>query len=124
MPEPRPLTAVIAELRENLSAFPNAMLGEVGLDRIFRVPIDYFASPRVLTPFTIPLEHQIAVLEAQMDLAVELGRNISIHSVKSQLATTDLLARMKAKFGDKWNSVSVDLHSCGLSPQTWQELEV
>ncbi|PPQ79424.1 hypothetical protein CVT25_002694 [Psilocybe cyanescens] len=123
LPEPRDLASVIAELRENLSSFPNAMLGEVGLDRIFRVPINYFASPRVLTPFTIPLAHQVAILEAQMELAVELGRNISIHSVKSQHATTDLLEKMKTKFGKKWNNVSVDLHSCGLSPQTWRDLE-
>jgi len=100
------------------------MLGEVGLDRIFRVPVDYFASPRVLTPFTIPIDHQVKILEAQIELAIELGRNVSIHSVKSQQPTMDLLARLKAKHGAKFNKISIDMHSCGLNPQVWRELEV
>ena len=100
------------------------MLGEVGLDRVFRVPLDYFASPRHLTTFTIPLAHQMAILEAQIEVAVELGRNISVHSVKSQQATLELLGRMKKKFGEKWNRISVDMHSCGFNPQTWRDVEV
>ena len=100
------------------------MLGEVGLDRVFRIPLDYFASPRHLTTFTIPLAHQVAILEAQIEVAVELGRNISMHSVKSQQATLELLGKMKRKFGEKWNRISVDIHSCGFNPQTWRDMEV
>ena len=100
------------------------MLGEVGLDRVFRIPLDYFASPRHLTTFTIPLAHQVAILEAQIEVAVELGRNISMHSVKSQQATLELLGKMKGKFGEKWNRISVDIHSCGFNPQTWRDMEV
>ncbi|KAF9567772.1 TatD DNase family Scn1 [Agrocybe pediades] len=121
LPEPRPLSSVLTELRENFSLFPHAMLGEVGLDRIFRVPEDYFASPRVLTPFTIPIEHQVQILEAQIELAIELGRNVSIHSVKSQQQTVDLLARLKTKHGAQFNKISIDMHSCGLNPQKKHE---
>jgi len=125
LPEPRPLSEVLTEVRENLTAFPNAMLGEVGLDRAFRVPVDYHAVPRILTSFSIPPEHQLTVLEAQLDLAVELKRNVSMHSVKAQQATLDLLARMKKKHGaERWNRISVDMHSCGLSPETWRDVEV
>lgn len=84
LPEPTPLSEVIDDVRANLTMCPNAMVGEVGLDRIFRVPFDYFAEQRELTPFTIPFEHQVAVLETQFDLAVELKRNVSVHSVKAQ----------------------------------------
>ncbi len=100
------------------------MIGEVGLDRAFRVPYDYFASPRQLTPFTVPLSHQLAILEAQIDLAVDLRRNISMHSVKAQMNTKDLLDKMKKKHGANWNSIGVDLHSCGLSAQMWRDIEV
>lgn len=31
---------------------------------------------------------------------------------------------MKTKYGRKWTNISVDLHSCGLSPETWKEIEV
>jgi len=107
------------------------MLGEVGLDRVCRIP---YAAPsptpyvlhdnrRDLSPFTIPIQHQLAVLEAQLDLAVELKRNVSFHSVKSQQQTTELLDRMKAKHGKKWATISVDMHSCGLSVGTWKDLE-
>ncbi|KAF8910141.1 hypothetical protein CPB84DRAFT_1355249 [Gymnopilus junonius] len=123
LPNPRPLSSILTELRSHLSSFPNAMLGEVGLDRVFRVPLDYFASPRQLTSFTIPLNHQLAILEAQMEVAVELERNVSVHSVKSQLMTVELLKRMKEKHSEKWNKISVDMHSCGLSPQTWRDIE-
>ncbi|KAF8204025.1 TatD DNase family Scn1 [Pholiota molesta] len=123
LPDPRPLLSVIDEVRANLTSFPNAMLGEVGVDRVFRVPIDYAASPRVLTPFHIPLGHQLAVLQAQMEMAVELGRNISVHSVKAQQATIDLLGAMKKKYGARWNQLSVDMHSCGFSAQSWRDVE-
>ena len=124
LPDPRPLSEVLVELRQNLSDFSESMLGEVGLDRVFRIPLDYFASPRHLTTFTIPLAHQVTILEAQIEVAVELGRNISVHSVKSQQATLELLGKMKRKFGEKWNQISVDMHSCGFSPQTWRDIEV
>ncbi|KIJ22014.1 hypothetical protein PAXINDRAFT_173990 [Paxillus involutus ATCC 200175] len=123
LPDPVSLADVLADLRQNLSAFPHAMLGEVGLDRAARVPIDYFASLRELTPFSVPLEHQLAILEPQIDLAVELGRNVSIHSVKSHQATLDLLDRMHKKHGLGWLRISIDLHSCGISPETWHAIE-
>lgn len=123
LPEPIPLNDVLTGLRRNFEDFPQAMLGEVGLDRSFHVPFDYFASPRELTPFIIPLHHQLAVLEAQLDLAVEYGRNVSLHSVKSQLCTTELLQNMQLKYHDKWHNINIDMHSCGLSPETWRDIE-
>lgn len=113
------------------------MLGEVGIDRAFRVPYSHpvdppFAAvyeaprdgPREVSPFTTPLAHQLAILEAQLALAVELRRNVSLHSVKCQQATVELLDRMKTAHGPAWLRISVDLHSCGLSAQTWTQLSV
>lgn len=117
------LEDVISEVRNNLLSFPNAMLGEVGLDRAARIPYEYKAPPRELTPFHIPIDHQIHILEAQLALAVELKRSVSLHSVKCQQATTDLLDRMSKKHGDRWLAISVDMHSCGLSPQMWKDIE-
>ncbi|KAF4604872.1 hypothetical protein EYR40_003654 [Pleurotus pulmonarius] len=123
LPEPILLFDVLAELKQNLLDFPNAMLGEVGIDRSFRIPIDYDASPRKLTPFTVPLEHQLSIVEAQLQVAVDLGRNISFHSVKAQKATLDLMDRMVDKHGDRWYRISADMHSCGFSPQTWTDVQ-
>ncbi|KAI5997974.1 hypothetical protein EDD15DRAFT_277857 [Pisolithus albus] len=122
-PDPVSLQDVLLELRQNLEGFPRAMLGEVGVDRAARVPIDHSAGAVELTPFTVPLEHQLVILEAQMKLAVELGRNISLHSVKAHQATLDLLNRMQKKHKASWLRISIDLHSCGVSTETWKALE-
>ncbi|TCD64062.1 hypothetical protein EIP91_004570 [Steccherinum ochraceum] len=132
LPDPTPLSDMITSLRSDLQAFPHSMLGEVGLDRSARIPFTppspvpyalHDPEKKELSPFTVPLEHQLKVIEAQLELAVELGRNISMHSVKAQQATVDLLDRMAKRFGEKWTRVSIDLHSCGLSAQTWRDIE-
>lgn len=124
LPDPYPLAEILGDVRSNLIRFPNAMVGEVGLDRVFRIPFDYFSDQRELTPFTIPLDHQIAILEAQFELAIELKRNVSIHSVKAQQATIELFKRLAEQHEDHWYRISVDMHSCGFSPETWRDTEV
>lgn len=124
LPEPIRLEDFLTSTRRYFVEFPTAMLGEVGLDRASRIPLSYSAERRHLTRFSVPLEHQVAVLEAQIDLAVEYKRNISMHSVKAQNATVEFLRRMKAKHGMSWLRISVDLHSCGLSPESWRDIEV
>ncbi|THV07458.1 Metallo-dependent hydrolase [Dendrothele bispora CBS 962.96] len=123
LPDPIPLQDVLDELRRNFIDFPNAMLGEVGLDRSFRVAFDYYASPRKLTPFTVPVEHQLKILQAQIDLAIEFSRNISLHSVKAHQHTMDLLQRLNSGYGERWTKVSLDMHSCGFSPQMWSDIQ-
>ncbi|KAI0785335.1 TatD related DNase-domain-containing protein [Irpex lacteus] len=133
LPDPLPLSDVLSSVRSNLSQFPNAMLGEVGLDRICRIPYSHpvptpYAAhdppgKRELSPFSIPLDHQLAVLEAQLDLAVELGRNVSLHSVKAQEAIVKLLKKIAEKHGARWSVISVDLHSCTLSAQTLTDVQ-
>jgi Tat protein secretion system quality control protein TatD with DNase activity len=137
LPPPIPLADVLADVRAHLAEFPSAMLGEVGIDRVARVP---FASPgapdtaddeangngngRGLSPFLTPLSHQFAVLEAQLALAVELRRNVSMHSVKAPSQTRALFDRMAEAHGAAWFAISVDVHSCKFSPEAWREIGV
>lgn len=143
------------------------MIGEVGLDRSFRVPFpghkadhcgehaeedapstaeaeariaisgeeelaknmnqpELVGRSKNLTPFRPSMEHQIALLEMQMDLAVELGINVSLHSVKAQGPTLDFLKRFKKKHGAMFTDrVNVDVHSCGgWSVESWVDAEV
>ncbi|KAI0319429.1 hypothetical protein OF83DRAFT_1054948 [Amylostereum chailletii] len=127
LPEPVFLSTIVSTLRENLLSNPRAMLGEVGLDRAARVPFPPSSSaedePREFSPFTTPLAHQLAVIEAQIAIAVELRRNVSLHSVKAPQQTRELLDRMAVTYGESWRAISVDLHSCGVSPQVWAEIE-
>ena len=72
----------------------------------------------------IPIDHQLRVLEAQVELAIELKRNVSFHSVKAQKATVDFLQKMKDRHGRAWTRIAIDMHSCGLSSDVWREIEV
>ncbi|KAF5388493.1 hypothetical protein D9757_004727 [Collybiopsis confluens] len=123
LPVPIPLDDIISSLRQDLQSFPNAMLGEVGLDRAFRIPYNYDESPRKLSPFTVPLQHQLAILRAQIDLAIELGRNISLHSVKAAQPTMELFNDIQAQYGTGWHKISLDLHSCGFSPEMFKDVQ-
>jgi Tat protein secretion system quality control protein TatD with DNase activity len=119
LPTPQPLSAYLATTRARLLAHPRALVGEIGLDRTFRIPVpdeadtsssDPPRSPtaaagagapaptpgsragRRLTPHHVTLAHQRAVLAAQLALAAELGRAVSVHGVGAHGALFDALA--------------------------------
>uniref|UniRef100_D8PQ97 TatD DNase family Scn1 n=1 Tax=Schizophyllum commune (strain H4-8 / FGSC 9210) TaxID=578458 RepID=D8PQ97_SCHCM len=148
LPDPVCLTDVLDELRRNIKAFPGAILGEVGLDRAFRVPMagkyagegegeHANANPTnptasispttpTLSPFTVPIAHQLAILEAQVALAITLramGESVHARRDIAPKHTVDFMARMKERYGDRWRAISVDLHSCGLSAEVWRSVE-
>lgn len=130
LPSPIPLADVLADVRAHLTEFPTAMLGEVGIDRAARIPFsqadesDGGNNGQTLSPFSTPFAHQLAILEAQLSLAVELRRNVSLHSVKAPAQTRALFDRMAATHGAAWFAISVDVHSCTLSLEVWHGIEV
>jgi Tat protein secretion system quality control protein TatD with DNase activity len=129
LPPPISLADVLADVRTHLTEFPTAMLGEVGFDRAARIPFaganaSDGGSGQTLSPFSTPFAHQLAILEAQLALAVELRRNVSLHSVKASGQTRALFDRMAATHGAAWFAISVDVHSCTLSPEVWRDIEV
>ncbi|RAL09854.1 TatD family hydrolase [Aspergillus homomorphus CBS 101889] len=109
LPNPKPLSQLIAETRSRLQTCPNSLVGEVGLDRAFRLPNawtpddqekrDEQVTPgsregRTLSPHRVQLSHQKVVLEAQLRLAGELGRPVSVHSVQAHGAVFDLFKKL------------------------------
>ncbi|KAE8396557.1 hypothetical protein BDV23DRAFT_143017 [Aspergillus alliaceus] len=109
LPDPKSLSQLISETRERLLIHPAALVGEIGLDRAFRLPQawtpqdkenrDSQMTPgsregRTLSPYKVQLEHQKAVLEAQLRLAGELRRPVSVHSVQAHGAVFDLFRKL------------------------------
>lgn len=121
LPNPVSFSPLLQELRQNILAAKEqghlVMLGEVGLDKSFRVPYPHHSQrqsadngsikqaeddiatsgaeelashtkqqfpKKVLTPFRPSMEHQLKLLKMQMEVAIELGVNVSLHSVQCQ----------------------------------------
>lgn len=132
LPAPKLLSELLAETRERLLANPTgiptggggrrrregdgkgrrgvtALVGEIGLDRAFRLPNpwtqqeiearDAGLTPgsregRTLSPYRTHLEHQKTVLRAQLQLAGELQRPVSLHSVQAHGAVFDIFKEL------------------------------
>ncbi|GAA5967354.1 hypothetical protein JCM11641_000522 [Rhodosporidiobolus odoratus] len=126
-PEPVPISIFIASLEENLLAHPTSHVGEIGLDRAFRIPnpphISADKSNPKHTDLATPFEHQVKVVEAQVDLAIKLGRNISFHSVRAPQETVDVLRRFKEEKREGWSSIHICLHSFGGRAETAKQIQ-
>lgn len=78
-----------------------------------------------LTPFKTSMNHQRAVLEAQLEIAIKLGVNVSFHSVASPGPAYDVLITLRTKHGKHFTDrVNVDIHSAGgWAPDFWAQAE-
>jgi Tat protein secretion system quality control protein TatD with DNase activity len=87
LPDPLPWSDALSQLRRRLERDHTAQVGEIGLDKSFRLPKQHqgerdIAGRRELSVYRIKMEHQRRIFMDQVLLAGEMGRGISVHSVQ------------------------------------------
>jgi Tat protein secretion system quality control protein TatD with DNase activity len=95
LPDPMPFSQFLDQTRAFLEKYPFALVGEIGLDRGIRIPDprepakgEEGMTPgsregRKLANLKPDPQHQKRIFQAQMRLAAEMGRAVSIHGVQA-----------------------------------------
>ncbi|CAN6644286.1 uncharacterized deoxyribonuclease YMR262W [Trichomonascus vanleenenianus] len=106
LPDPTSWEEHLDKIRRFLEADSRAIVGEIGLDKAFRLPVP----GSKLSPYKVSMEHQKRIFQSLLDVASELKRPCSIHSVQCHNTMFEQIKAMKVP------PPSICLHSYTGSP--------
>lgn len=103
LPEPVDFFEYLAKMRDYAKACRDKKryfgIGELGLDKLFRVPTNgFYGNPDItenvrLSNSKVTMDHQLTIYSKQLELANELKVPVSLHCVKAHGAFFDSLAK-------------------------------
>ncbi|CAJ0633390.1 3592_t:CDS:2 [Entrophospora sp. SA101] len=85
----------------------NCLIGEVGIDRSFKLKNPN--NNKKLSNYQISIDHQILILEKQIELAIRYGKSISLHCVQSSGKIVEILKKLQQKNTQQIDSINNDL---------------
>ncbi|GAA5898536.1 putative endodeoxyribonuclease [Sporobolomyces salmoneus] len=128
LPPPVSISTFLSSLSSDLALYPSSFIGELGLDKSFKIPhppplLSSHPSPlHKNSDLSTPIEHQVRVVEAQVELAIKMRRNVSQHCVRCTGETVELLKRFKRE-KEGFESIYVCLHSFGGSAEAAKQIQ-
>ncbi|RHZ47530.1 hypothetical protein Glove_578g33 [Diversispora epigaea] len=121
---PIPFNTWYSKLESLLKLHPQALIGEIGIDKISKLK---HPKTKVMTKIQTSMEHQMKLMELQLDLAAKYNRAVSLHCVQStgqivQLLDRKVLNNYKNKNNQNFLPPRICLHSFGGSVDTIKAL--
>lgn len=117
LPPPIPFNSWYPKLESLLKEHPKALVGEIGIDKLSRLK---HPQTEVITKVQTSMQHQMKLMELQLDLAAKYDRAVSLHCVQSTGQIIQLLDQKVSN--NKLLPPRICLHSYGGSVDTIKAL--